>query len=129
MVNRREVLLSAPPAVVAGSGLGALATCNAQTGIQIDPNVLVAINNAVAQGCNFIPAITTIIAVVNAAFPVVNGATSVAEGVIGQIAGTLCKGAPSLTPAGKLGGRTVTAGGSEIPVHGWVVENGKLTYV
>jgi hypothetical protein len=131
-MNRREALKAGTliPVSFGVSGMagGALATCGS-SGIQIDPTVLVAINNAVAQACNFIPTVTTVIAIVDALFPAVNGATSVAEGVIGQIAGTLCKGAPSLTPAGKLGGRTVTAGGSEIPVHGWVVENGKLTYV
>ena len=128
MVNRREVLLSAPPAVVAGTGLGALATCNAQTGIQIDPNVLVAINNAVAQGCNFIPAITTIIAVVNAAFPVVNGATSIAQSVLTEISSMLCAHAPAVQ-AGKLGAKTLNVGGTDIPVHGWTVVDGKVTYV
>ena len=126
-MNRREVLFSAPPAVVAGSGLGALATCG-PTGIQIDPNVLVAINNAVAQGCNFIPAITTIIAVVNAAFPVVNGATSIAQSVLTEISSMLCAHAPAVQ-AGKLGTKTLNAGGTDIPVHGWSVVDGKITYV
>jgi hypothetical protein len=128
MVNRREVLLSAPPAVVAGAGLGALATCNAQTGIQIDPSVLVAINNAVAQGCNFIPAVTTIIAVVDAAFPAINGATTIAASVLNEISSMLCAHTPT-TVAGKLGTKTLNAGGKDIPVHGWVIVDGKLTYV
>jgi hypothetical protein len=129
-MNRREVLFSAPPAVVAGSGLGALATCG-PTGIQIDPNVLVAINNAVATTCNFIPAVTTVIALVNVAFPAVNGVTSIGEGIINQIASTLCAHAPTPPAAGeKLGAaKTLTAGGQDIPVHGWTIINGKLTYV
>jgi hypothetical protein len=126
-MNRREVLFSAPPAVVAGSGLGALATCG-PTGIQIDPNVLVAINNAVAQGCNFIPAITTVIALVNAAFPTVIGTTTIAQGVLTEIAGMLCAHAPAVQ-AGKLGTKTLNAGGTDIPVHGWSVVDGKITYV
>ena len=123
-VNRRNVLLSAPPAIVVGTGLGAVATCS-PTGIQIDPNVIVAINNAVATGCNFIPAITTTIAIVNALFPAVNGATTVAQGVISQIADMLCK---NVVQSGKLGG-SIKAGDADIPIHGWHVVDGKLVYV
>jgi len=124
MINRRNVLMSAPPAVVAGTGLGALTTCSS-SGIQIDPNVIVEINKIVANTCNFIPAITTVITVVNALFPQVNGATSVAEGVIQQIASLLCKSAPM---SGKLGA-SLDANGTQVPVHGWVVQDGKLIYV
>jgi hypothetical protein len=126
-MNRRELLQAAsvlPVAVVSGGATGALATCSS-TGIQIDPNVLVAIQNAVATGCNFIPAITTIIPLVNAAFPAVVGATAVAESVISEIAALLCG---HVTQAGKLAGN-LTAGNTEIPLHGWTVVNGKLTYV
>jgi hypothetical protein len=128
MFNRRELMRSAallPTAVVAGGATGAIATCSSPGGIQIDPAILVEINKAVASGCNFIPAITTVIAVVNALFPAVNGATSIAESVITQIAGTLCKNAPM---SGKLGAPLVV-GDSQIPVHGWVVADGKLVYV
>jgi len=128
-INRRNVLLSAPPAVVAGSGLGALATCNAQTGIQIDPNVIVAISNAVAAGCNWIPAITTVIALVNASFPVVVGATTIAESVLGEISGVLCNNKPTSTAGGKLGAKDFKAGDQTITAHGWVISDGKLTYV
>jgi hypothetical protein len=124
--DRRELVRGAallPVAVISGGATGALATCSS-SGIQIDPNVLVAINNAVVASCNFIPAITTIIPLVNAAFPAVVGATTVAQTVIEQIAALLCA---HVTQAGKLGG-SLTAGGSEIPVHGWTVVNGKLTY-
>jgi hypothetical protein len=126
-MDRRDVIKGAallPTAVVAGGASGAIATCT-PTGIQIDPNVLVAINNAVATGCNFIPAITTVIELVNGLFPAVVGATTVAESVIAQIAGTLCKSAPM---SGKLG-TPLVAGDKEIPVHGWTVVDGKLVYV
>jgi hypothetical protein len=127
-MNRREALKAGTliPVSFGVSGMagGALTTCSS-SGIQIDPNVLVAINNAVAQGCNFIPAITTVIAIVNALFPAVNGVSSVAEGVIGQIAAALCKAAPV---AGKLGAPLVI-GGTEVPIHGWTVVDGKITYV
>jgi hypothetical protein len=129
-MDRRELLKAAPllpVAVVSGGATGALATCGAN-GIQIDPNVLVAINNAVAQGCNFIPAITTIIALVNATFPAINGATQIASSVLNEITGVLCAHAPTVS-GGKLGARTLTAGGTEIPVHGWSIVDGKLTYV
>ena len=121
-LNRRSVLLTAPPVVV-GAAVGQLATCSS-SGIQINPDVLVAINNAVATGCNFIPAVTTVIALVNALFPAVNGAATVAESVVGQIAQALCSSAPT-----KLGAKTLKAGDKEIPVNGWVVIDGKLTYV
>jgi len=133
-MNRRDALKAGTLIPISfgvtGMAGGALATCGAN-GIQIDPNVLVAINNAVATGCNFIPAVTTVIALVNAAFPAVNGATGIAEGVINQIATLLCAHAPTPPAAGeKLGAaKTLTAGGTDIPVHGWSVINGKLTYV
>lgn len=128
LVNRRAVVMSAAPATLAGTGLGALATCSSSGGIQIDPNVLVAINQAVANGCNFIPAITTVIALVNAAFPAVVGATTVAQSVLTEISGMLCAHAPAVQ-AGKLGAKILSAGGADIPVHGWSVVDGKLVYV
>lgn len=112
---------------VTGMAGGALATCT-PAGIQIDPNVIVAINQAVATSCGFIPAITTLIALVNAAFPAVNGATTIAQSVLNEISGMLCAHAPSVQ-AGKLGAKTLNAGGTDIPVHGWSVVDGKLTYV
>ena len=109
---------------------GALVSCT-PTGIQIDPNVIVAINNAVAQGCNFIPAITTVIGVINAAFPAVLGATTIAESVIGEISAMLCANKPTATQAGRLGSasKTMKAGDKDIPVNGWIIIDGKLTYV
>jgi hypothetical protein len=130
-MDRREALkigVVLPAAVVAGGATGQLATCSSSGGIQINPSVLVAINNAVATGCNFIPAVTTVIALVNALFPAVNGATAVAEGVISQIASMLCSNAPNPASA-KLGAKTLKAGDKEIPVNGWVVIDGKLQYV
>jgi len=133
-MDRRKLMQSASliPIGFGVSGMagGALATCT-PTGIQIDPNVLVAINNAVATGCNWIPAITTVVALVNASFPAVVGATTVAESVVNQVANVLCKAAPAPTAGGKFEAKAPlkAADGTEIPVHGWVVENGKLTYV
>ena len=112
---------------VTGMAGGALATCT-PTGIQIDPNVLVTINNAVAASCNFIPAITTVIGLVNALFPAVNGVTSVAEATIAQIAAALCKSAP--TPASAKLGAPIKIEGTDVAVHGWVVgPDGHLVYV
>jgi hypothetical protein len=129
-MDRRELIQAAtvlPVAVVSGGATGALATCSS-SGIQIDPTVLVAIQNAVATGCNFIPAITTIIPLINALFPAVNGATTIAESVLSQIASTLCANAP--TPASvKLGAKVMKAGDKEIPLNGWIIVDGKLTYV
>ena len=130
-MNRRELMQGAsllPVAIVSGGATGALATCGS-SGIQIDPNVLVAISNAVATTCNFIPAVTTVISLVNAAFPAVVGATTVAESVIGEVAGLLCQHSPTPAAAGKLAAKDLTAGGQTVPVHGWVVVDGKLTYV
>ena len=133
MVNRRELMQAAtvlPVAVVSGGATGALATCSSTGGIQIDPNILVAINNAVIQSCNWIPAITTVIPLINAAFASLIGATTIAESVLAQIAGLLCKSAPTATAAGKFEAKApLKAGDVEIPVHGWVVENGHFTYV
>jgi len=123
-MNRREVLLSAPPAVVAGTGIGAVTTCSS-SGIQIDPNILVEINKAVATGCNFIPAITTVIALINAAFPAVLGATTIVQSTLNEIVNMLCQHAQ----AGKLGGAPLNANGTDVPVHGWIVKDGKLVYV
>ena len=133
MVSRREALKAGTLIPVAfgvtGMAGGALATCGS-TGIQIDPNVLVAINNAVATGCNWIPAITTVIPLVNASFPTLIGATTIAESVLAEIVSVLCKSAPVQTAGGKFEARApLKVGDTVIPVHGWVVENGKLTYV
>ena len=129
MISRRNVLHSstAIPLLATGSLTGALATCSSSGGIQIDPNVLVAINNAVAMGCNWIPAITTVIALVNASFPAVSGAASVAESVIAQVAATLCAAKPTPLAGGKLGAAKIA--GTDVVAHGWVVQDGKLVYV
>ena len=52
-------------------------------------------------------------------------AATVASSIITQIAETLCG---AKTQAGKLGGSFRT-GSTDIPLHGWEVINGKLTYV
>jgi hypothetical protein len=130
-IERRKMLSGCtllPVAVISGGATGALATCSS-SGIQIDPTVLDSISKAVATACNFIPAVTTVIAVVNALFPAINGTTSVAEGIISQVAGVLCASAPATT-AGKFGAKVLKdQAGNEIPVHGWVIVDGKLTYV
>ena len=126
-MNRRDIVKGAallPTAVLTGGASGAIATCT-PTGIQIDPNILVAINDAVAKSCNFIPAITTVIPLITALFPAILGATTIAETVIAQIAGLLCKSAP----IGRKLGAPLVAGDKEIPVHGWTVVDGKLVYV
>jgi len=132
-MDRRELLKAAPAlpvAVVSGGATGALFTCTPTGGIQIDPNILVAINNAAAQGCNFIPAITTVIGIINATFPAVLGATTIAQSVITEISSMICANKPPPV-AGKLGAaaKTITVRDKEIPVNGWVVIDGKLQYV
>ena len=132
-MNRRE-LLQTSSLIPIGFGVtgmagGALATCSSTGGIQIDPVVLDEITKAVAAGCNFVPAVTTIISIVSIAFPAVLGATSIAESVLKEISAMVCASAPTPAASGKFASKMLTAGGKDIPVNGWVINNGKLEYV
>ena len=125
--TRRQLMSTAGLApvmfVTGGMAGGALVSCqNGQ--IVVDPAVLNAIQQAVATACNFIPAVTTIVALIAVSFPAIAGATTIADTVLKEISGILCAAAP--TPA--------TAAAALVPntsvaVHGWVIQNGKLVYV
>lgn len=130
-MDRRSLMRTSAVAPVAlgvsGMAGGALFTCGSN-GLQIDPAVLDTIMKAVAAGCNFIPAVETIVGLVTTTFPAVVGAATIAESVLGEIQAILCANVPTpATPSMKL-----KVKGSEVAVtaHGWIIgPNGKLVYV
>lgn len=128
-LTKRNVLKSSAvvPALVVGGITGQLATCsNGQ--IVVNPAVLDAIINAVATGCNFIPTVETIVGLVGATFPSVAGVTTIAAAVLTEITDILCANIP--TPATPVTGLKLKTGTTlSVPSHGWIIQNGKLTYV
>lgn len=133
-MNRRALVRSsalAPVALgVSGMASGALFTCSPTGGVQIDPAVLDAIMKAVAEGCNFIPAVETIVGLVSATFPAVVGATTIAASVLSEISDILCANVP--TPASPVSSLKLKKPvGATLPVasHGWVIQSGKLVYI
>ncbi len=124
MHDRRLVLLGSAGAVTMLAGMGGLATCSSTGGIVINPAVIDAIQAAVATACGFVPAVSTLVAIVAASFPAVAGVATIADTVLEQIATLLCAAYKTQTSAsGELKG-TPMAG--MVPIHGLHVVNGKI---
>ena len=103
--------------------MGGLATCSSTGGIVINPDVIDAIQKAVATACGFVPAVTTLVAIVAASFPAVAGVATIADAVLQQIATMLCTAYTAAQVSGQLKG--VPMAGT-VPIHGLHVVNGKI---
>ena len=126
--TRRKLLSTAAlgPTLFATGGAAGGAVVSCQGGqVVVDPAVLNAIQQAVATACGFIPAVTTIVALVAASFPAAAGATTIATEVVNQISAILCTSKPNLASLA-----AATAPNTSVAVHGWIVgSDGKLAYV
>ena len=125
-LNRRNVLRSS--AIVGAGAIGAvtaqLATCSSSGGVQINPTILTSIQTTVATGCNFIPAVETIVALIAVSFPALSGVATISDTILAQISAMFCAAVPAAPAAGKMGAV------SGVAVHGYVVgPSGKLVYV
>jgi hypothetical protein len=111
-----------------GMAGGAIATCG-PNGVQIDPAIIDEIEKVVAGACNWIPAFTTIVALVGSAFPALVGATTITDAVLSQVSAALCALIPTPHPAtGKYAATAVP--NTQVAAHGWIVgPDGKLIYV
>jgi hypothetical protein len=110
-------------AITAGTGMGSVATCSSTGGVVINPDVIDAIQKAVATACGFVPAVSTLVAIVAASFPAVAGVATIADTVLEQIAALLCTAYTSAQVSGQLKG--VPMAGT-VPIHGLHVVNGKI---
>ena len=79
MITRRNAIPKIAvigAAITAGTGMGSVATCSSTGGIVINPAVIDAIQAAVATACGFVPAVSTLVAIVGASFPAVAATAS-----------------------------------------------------
>lgn len=130
MISRRNVLQSSAvvPAVAVGGVSGQLFTCSQTGGVQINPTVFDTIMAEVAKGCNFIPAVSTITALISASFPALVGAATVTDTVLAEIKAIFCANVP--TPANPVSSLKLKTGSNvAVAAHGWVIQDGKLVYV
>ncbi len=125
MQDRRLLLLgTAGAAMLAGSGMGGLATCSSTGGVVLNPAVIDAIQAAVATACGYVPAVSTLVAIVGASFPAVAGVATIATTVLEQIAALLCASYKAqMSPSGEL---KATPMAGTVPIHGLHVVNGKI---
>ena len=116
-------ILLAGTALTAGAGMSGLATCSSTGGIVINPDVIDAIQKAVATACGFVPAVTTLVAIVAASFPAVAGVATIADTVLQQIATLLCTAYTAQMTASGL--KAAPMAGT-VAIHGLHVVNGKI---
>ena len=93
MEDRRKFLGEAAllgSALIIGVGAGGLSQCSSTSAQTLTKDVIDKIQAAVAEGCSFIPTVTTLIAIIGA-FPALNGAAAITTELLNTVVGFLCK--------------------------------------
>lgn len=123
-ITRRNMLRSSSAVTLLASGaaLGQVTSCGSGGG-GLSPEVIDAINKAIASSCNAVAMVTTIAAIVSVAFPAVAGVATITTAVANEIAAIFCKSVTQPPAAGKY---TASLNGKTVEMHGWVVKDNQI---